>query len=150
MCVYIQCTHTPISLAFYLAMECLQMLCVGVALKMVIQLGICLLQQHCYCYYYCCCYNCAEATFLHRYPNVWSTSCCGWCPGGSGQGCPPNSTGAAWYPSGVDFTLQDGDHWFFTPGDGIHTLDELKDVYHRVCVQLMVREGGVAKLVCPV
>jgi len=61
---------------------------------------------------------------------VWSTAACGWCPDGSGSGDAPNSTGAAWYPSGVDFTLQTGDHWFYTPGQPVHTLAELIAVYH--------------------
>eukprot|EP00048_Salpingoeca_helianthica_P015607 m.227635 g.227635 ORF g.227635 m.227635 type:complete len:468 (+) comp17272_c0_seq1:38-1441(+) len=65
------------------------------------------------------------------YPTVWSTACCGWCPDGSGSGCAPNASGATWYPSGVDFTLQLGDHWFYTPGDGIHSLSDLKTVYHK-------------------
>lgn len=42
---------------------------------------------------------------------VWSTASCGWCPSGSGSGSPPNASDAAWYPSGVDSTLQQGDHW---------------------------------------
>lgn len=42
---------------------------------------------------------------------VWSTADCGWCPPGSGPGAPPNATDAAWYPSGVDVTIQMGDHW---------------------------------------
>lgn len=36
-----------------------------------------------------------------------------------------------WNPSGVDFTLQQGDHWFYTPGDALNSLDTLKDVYHK-------------------
>ena len=39
---------------------------------------------------------------------VWSTAACGWCPSGSGSGDPPNVTGAYWYPSGVDVTIQSG------------------------------------------
>jgi alpha-L-fucosidase len=37
---------------------------------------------------------------------VWSTANCSWCPDGSGSGCPPDSPNAAFYPSGVDVTLQ--------------------------------------------
>lgn len=39
---------------------------------------------------------------------VWSTTACPdkWCAAGSGSGAPPNTTGAIWYPSGVDVTLQ--------------------------------------------
>ena len=44
---------------------------------------------------------------------VWSTTACPdtWCGPGSGSGSPPNTTNAIWYPSGVDVTLQQGDHW---------------------------------------
>jgi hypothetical protein len=52
-----------------------------------------------------------ESGMPQGYPTVWSTSCCDWCPDGSGSGCPPNSTGAMYQPSGVDVTLQMGDHW---------------------------------------
>jgi len=65
------------------------------------------------------------------WPTVWSTADCGWCPDGSGSGAPPNATSAAWYPSGVDVTLQLGDHWFFTPGDALHSLSDLATFYHR-------------------
>lgn len=63
---------------------------------------------------------------------VWSTTACPdrWCGPGSGSGDLPNSTGAIWYPSGVDVTLQAGGKWFFTPGDGIRPLSELAAVYH--------------------
>lgn len=71
-----------------------------------------------------------ESGMPQGYPTVWSTSCCGWCPDGSGSGCSPNSTGAMYQPSGVDVTLQLGDHWFFTPGDSIHPLSDLIDFYH--------------------
>ncbi len=64
------------------------------------------------------------------YPTVWSTADCGWCPDGSGSGAPPNATGAAWYPSGVDVTLQQGDRWFFTPGQPLHSLTDLARFYH--------------------
>ena len=63
-------------------------------------------------------------------PTVWSTANCGWCPDGSGSGSSPNATGAAWYPSGVDVTLQSGDHWFWTPGSSLNTLAWLARVYH--------------------
>lgn len=33
-------------------------------------------------------------------------------------------------PIAVDFTLQEGDHWFWTPGDAIHPLTDLITVYH--------------------
>lgn len=61
---------------------------------------------------------------------VWSTTDCGWCPDGSGSGSPPNASGALWYPSGIDTTLQQGDHWFYTPGDGIVPLSTLVTWYH--------------------
>jgi hypothetical protein len=34
------------------------------------------------------------------------------------------------YPSGVDVTLQRGDHWFYTPGDSLNPLATLIDFYH--------------------
>jgi len=62
------------------------------------------------------------------YPTIWST----WCPStGEVNGCPPNRTDAIWLPSGVDFTLQQGDHWFYTPGDGVHSLSDLISTYHQ-------------------
>ena len=65
------------------------------------------------------------------WPTIWSTASCGWCPDGSGSGAPPNASGAAWYPSGVDVTLQQGDHWFYTPGDALHPLKDLATFFHR-------------------
>lgn len=41
------------------------------------------------------------------WPDIWATDC----GAGYGPGCPTNSTNAVWNPSGVDFTLQSGDHW---------------------------------------
>ena len=61
------------------------------------------------------------------YPEIWATDC----GEGYGSGCPSNSTNAVWNPSGVDFTLQQGDHWFYTPGDSLHSLNDLIDVYHK-------------------
>jgi alpha-L-fucosidase len=61
---------------------------------------------------------------------VWSTAACGWCASGSGSGDPPNATGAYWYPSGVDVTIQSNDHWFFTPGDTLRPLSQLISMYH--------------------
>lgn len=58
------------------------------------------------------------------YPDIWSTAIGGY------QNAPPNASGAAYAPSGVDFTLQQGDHWFWTPTDSIHSLADLIDVYH--------------------
>ena len=60
---------------------------------------------------------------------VWATASCGWCPDGSGSGSAPNASGAAWYPSGVDVTLQSSDHWFWTPGDSLHSLADLAKFY---------------------
>jgi len=51
---------------------------------------------------------------------VWST--------GSTNLGDPNST--IFCPKGCDTTLQEGDHWFYTPGDSIRSLKELIDVYH--------------------
>ena len=31
----------------------------------------------------------------------------------------------------MDVTLQQGDHWFFTPGDSLHPLADLVDFYHK-------------------
>ena len=61
---------------------------------------------------------------------MWSTSNCSWCPDGSGSGCPPDSPNALYYPSGVDVTIQQGDHWFYTPGDSVHSLSDLAGFYH--------------------
>lgn len=58
------------------------------------------------------------------YPEIWSTATGGF------ANAPPNATDAAYAPSGVDFTLQIGDHWFYTPSDSIHSLADLVDVYH--------------------
>ena len=58
---------------------------------------------------------------------VWST-------GDNGPGVPPNTTGAEWNPSGVDFTLQIGDVWFYEPGNPIHSIADLISVYHK-CVE---------------
>ena len=33
-------------------------------------------------------------------------------------------------PSGVDVTLQQGDHWFYTPGDPLNSLSTLVGFYH--------------------
>ncbi len=61
---------------------------------------------------------------------VWSTSACNdvSC---LGTGTPPNVSGVTWQPSGVDVTLQQGDHWFFMPGIKIHPLADLVSFYHR-------------------
>ena len=60
-------------------------------------------------------------------PNIFSTSCCDTC---WGAGCPPNASGAFFYPSATDYTLQAGDVWFFEPGASLRTLSELKATYH--------------------
>jgi alpha-L-fucosidase len=66
------------------------------------------------------------------WPTIWSTTACvpSWCAPGSGSGSPPNTTNATWYPSGVDMTIQEGDHWFFTPSASLHTVADLAVVYH--------------------
>lgn len=58
------------------------------------------------------------------WPTIWST-------GSEGPGVMPNSSGAVWNPSGVDFTLQVGDVWFFEPGNPVHMLADLISVYQR-------------------
>lgn len=61
------------------------------------------------------------------YPTIYST----YCPStGEVNGCPANRSDSIFLPSGADFTLQSGDHWFFSPGDSIHSLQDLIDVYH--------------------
>jgi alpha-L-fucosidase len=65
------------------------------------------------------------------WPTVWSTAACGWCPDGSGSGAPPNTTGAIWYPSGVDVTLQQDDHWFWDQYVGTVSLPTLIDYYQK-------------------
>ena len=57
-------------------------------------------------------------------PEIWSTACGGY------DNCAPNVSGAVFVPSAVDFTLQQGDHWFYVLGDDIHSLSDLIDVYH--------------------
>lgn len=49
------------------------------------------------------------------YP-IWSTA------ESDGQGDPEAAT---WFPAACDTTLQDWDHWFFVPGMGIRSLDEV-------------------------
>ena len=69
----------------------------------------------------------AESSFdPPGWPSIYSTDC-----SGSGGGCPPNTPGAVWSPSGMDATLQQGDHWFYSPGDGLHSLEDLKTFYHK-------------------
>ena len=67
------------------------------------------------------------------WPTIWSTAVCpdAWCGPGSGGGDPPNSTGAVYMPSGVDVTLQTGDHWFFMPNQPLESLSTLIGYYHR-------------------
>jgi hypothetical protein len=62
------------------------------------------------------------------YPTIWSTAPSG---GYNGPGLPPSTPGVIWNPSGVDITLQQGDHWFITPGDPIHPLSDLVEFYHK-------------------
>jgi hypothetical protein len=62
------------------------------------------------------------------FPTIWSTA-----PGPNyaGPGLPPNAPNVIWNPSGVDVTLQLGDHWFYTPSDSLHPLSELVEFYHK-------------------
>eukprot|EP01084_Bolivina_argentea_P065701 119754_1 len=50
-----------------------------------------------------------------------------WSTGYSGTG-DPNATTFA--PAGCDTTLQNGDHWFYTPSAGVRDLKTLIEVYH--------------------
>ncbi len=52
---------------------------------------------------------------------MWSTGC----DNGGGD---PNSQ--QWCPGTADTTLQEGDHWFYVPGEPIRSLAELIFVYH--------------------
>ena len=49
-------------------------------------------------------------------------------PGDNGQGDPD---GAAWYPAETDFTLQNGDSWFFNGNAGVHAPAELRQMYEQ-------------------
>ena len=64
-----------------------------------------------------------EAGSPPGYPTIWST--------GTENGGQPPAEGVPWNPSGVDLTLQVGDHWFYTPGLALRPLGELIDVYHK-------------------
>lgn len=57
---------------------------------------------------------------MPSYP-IWSTGI------NDGEGDP---TSPVWNPAVTDTTLQDGDHWFYTPGDSIRDLATLIQVYH--------------------
>ena len=43
----------------------------------------------------------------------------------------PEPSAALYYPSGTDYTMQAGDHWFYTATDPLRTLDELIYTYHQ-------------------
>eukprot|EP00697_Spironema_sp_BW2_P017454 gnl/Spiro4/9142_TR4813_c0_g1_i1.p1 gnl/Spiro4/9142_TR4813_c0_g1~~gnl/Spiro4/9142_TR4813_c0_g1_i1.p1 ORF type:complete len:480 (-),score=96.55 gnl/Spiro4/9142_TR4813_c0_g1_i1:89-1366(-) len=58
---------------------------------------------------------------LPPYP-VWST--CD--PDGYGEGSPDSNY---WYPAEADFTLQNGDNWFYSPTVGVHPPAELRAMY---------------------
>eukprot|EP00054_Salpingoeca_dolichothecata_P022575 m.148285 g.148285 ORF g.148285 m.148285 type:complete len:456 (+) comp24385_c1_seq5:15-1382(+) len=55
------------------------------------------------------------------YP-MWSTGC-------SSDG-PGDPTSTDWCAPGDDTTLQEGDTWFFVPGTGVRSLQELIPIYH--------------------
>ena len=71
-------------------------------------------------------------------PDVWSTACndTDWGAGSPPEEC-PNPSGALFYPSGTDYTLQSGDVWFWEPSRSqggtqqLRTLDELIYTYHQ-------------------
>jgi hypothetical protein len=70
------------------------------------------------------------------WPNIWSTCC----DVSRFPGCPGNSTGAFFDPSGVDYTLQQSDTWFFEPGVPVRPLSELVTVYHNTVGSNVVLE----------
>lgn len=53
---------------------------------------------------------------------TWST--CDYSSYGAGD---PNS--GSWFPAETDFTLQNGDNWFFSPSSGVHSPNELRNMY---------------------
>ena len=61
-----------------------------------------------------------------------------WSTGTSGAGDP---RATQWDSAGCDTTLQNGDHWFWTPTAGIRSLQELIQVYHHT-----VGSNGVLEL----
>jgi hypothetical protein len=63
---------------------------------------------------------------LPGYPDVYIFDC----GEGQGGGCMGDSPNAVVNPSAVDVTLQEGDHWFYTPGDSVHPLPDLINFYH--------------------
>ena len=46
--------------------------------------------------------------------------------GDDGAGDPD---GALWVPAETDFTLQNGDNWFYSTSSGVHTFAQLQDMY---------------------
>ena len=64
-------------------------------------------------------------TWSTVYRQMWSTGC----DNGGGY---PDST--QWCPGTADTTLQEGDHWFYTPGDPIRSLAELIAVSGRFAI----------------
>ena len=70
------------------------------------------------------------------------------CPGGiwsltssSNPNC-GDPTGSAYYPKTCDTTLQNGDHWFWTPpSSSVRSLEDLQSVYHQT-----VGSNGVIEL----
>ena len=67
--------------------------------------------------------------------DIWSSA-----RGGDKCGDPDNAT--VWVPKTCDTTLQNGDHWFYTPpATSIRNLGQLVDVYHNT-----VGRNGVLEL----
>lgn len=65
-----------------------------------------------------------------KYP-IWSTGA------DQGGGDPASPV---WCPGTTDTTLQEGDHWFYVPGDAIRPLSDLIGVYHASVGQNSVLE----------
>lgn len=90
--------------------------------------------------------------------SIWSTYCCNGTAdepcvvahttpcalntgpyGGGGcaaTGDPEDAMCNSWYPAGLDYTLQQGDTWFYVPGTALRPLSELITVYHNRCARL--------------
>ena len=55
---------------------------------------------------------------------TWST--CDYSSYGAGS---PNA--ATWFPAETDFTLQNGDNWFYNPSSGVHSPQQLRAMYEQ-------------------
>jgi hypothetical protein len=70
---------------------------------------------------------------------LWSTDI-------SGSGC-GDPYAPAFAPAGADTTLQDGDHWFYVPGDPVRDLATLIDVYHATVGQTTIVPAAASRLI---